>query len=105
MTRRKRVFYGPGDELWRRFLSICRREGSSGSERLTDYIRRYVEIHGPGNPQTVMNSYAEKGSITHELKFGTDPIEAIHDALTGKYIGEDRAKIEGAVRAQFNNYR
>lgn len=66
MTRRKREFYGPGDELWKKFLSICKREGSSGSERLTEYITRYVEIHAPGNPQTVMNSFAENGTITQE---------------------------------------
>ena len=66
LTRRKREFYGPGDELWRRFLSVCRREGSSGSERLTEYIRRYVEVHAPGNPQTVMNSYAPDGSVTRD---------------------------------------
>ena len=56
----------PGDELWRKFLSICRWEGSSGSERLTEFIRRYVAVQGPGNPQTVMNSYAPDGSITRD---------------------------------------
>jgi hypothetical protein len=66
LTRRKREFYGPGNELWRKFLSICRREGSSGSERLTEFIRRYVEVHAPGNPQTVMNSFAPNGSITRD---------------------------------------
>jgi hypothetical protein len=45
---------------------ICRREGSSGSERLTDFIRRYVEVHAPGNPQTVLNSYAPDGGITRD---------------------------------------
>ena len=67
MSRRKREFYGPGDELWKKFLSICRREGSSGSERLTEFVRRYVEVHGPGNPQTVMNSYAPDGSGTRGM--------------------------------------
>jgi hypothetical protein len=66
VSRKKYIFYGPSEELWRRFLSICRREGSSGSERLTEFIRRYVEVHAPGNPQTVMNSYAQDGSITRE---------------------------------------
>jgi hypothetical protein len=66
VSRKKYLFYGPSEELWRRFLSICRREGSSGSERLTEFIRRYVEVHAPGNPQTVMNSYAPDGSVTRE---------------------------------------
>ena len=66
LSRRKYIFYGPSEELWKRFLSICRREGSSGSERLTEFIRRYVEVHGPGNPQTVMNSYAPDGSVMRE---------------------------------------
>ncbi|MHA1278523.1 MAG: hypothetical protein ACTSQ8_15125 [Candidatus Helarchaeota archaeon] len=66
LSRRKREFYGPGDELWRKFLTICRREESSGSEKLTEFIRRYVEVHAPGNPQTVMNSYAKNGSITQD---------------------------------------
>ena len=47
-------------------MMICRREGSSGSEKLTEFIRRYVEVHAPGNPQTVMNSYALDGSITRD---------------------------------------
>jgi hypothetical protein len=66
VSRKKYIFYGPSEELWRRFLYICRRKGSSGSERLTEFIRRYVEVHAPGNPQTVMNSYAPDGSITRE---------------------------------------
>jgi len=66
LSRRRREFYGPADELWRKFLSICKREGSSGSEKLTEFIRRYVEVHAPGNPQTVMNSYALDGSITRD---------------------------------------
>jgi len=45
---------------------ICRKEGSSGSEKLTKFIRRYVEVHAPGNPQTIMNSYTPDGSITRE---------------------------------------
>lgn len=40
--------------------------GGSGSERLTDFIRRYVEVHAPGNPQTVMNSFAPDGSVTRD---------------------------------------
>ena len=66
LSRRKREFYGPGDGLWRKFLMICHREGSSGSEKLTEFIRRYVEVHAPGNPQTIMNSYAPNGSITRD---------------------------------------
>ena len=66
LSRKKYIFYGPSDELWRKFLSICRREGSSGSERLTEFISRYVEVHAPGNPQTLMTSYAANGSITRE---------------------------------------
>jgi len=66
LSRRRREFYGPGNELWHKFLMICRREGSSGSEKLTEFIRRYVEVHSPGNPQTVMNSYTPDGSITRD---------------------------------------
>jgi len=66
LSRRKQEFYGPSDGLWRKFLMICRREGSSGSESLTEFIRRYVEVHATGNPQTVMNSYAPNGNITKD---------------------------------------
>ena len=47
-------------------MMICRREGSSGSEKLTEFIRRYVEVHAPGNPQTMMNIYAPDGRITSD---------------------------------------
>jgi len=41
-------------------------DNRSGSERLTEFIRRYVEVHAPGNPQTVMNSYSPDGRITRD---------------------------------------
>ena len=66
LSRRRREFYGPGDELWRKFLMIYRRERSSGSEKLNEFIMRYVEVHAPGNPQTVLNSYALDGGITRD---------------------------------------
>lgn len=47
-------------------MLICHREESSGSDELTEFISRYVEVHAPGNPQTLMTSYAANGSITRE---------------------------------------
>ena len=38
----------------------------SGSEKLTEFIRRYVEVHALVNPQTLMNSFAPNGSIIRE---------------------------------------
>ena len=69
------------------------------------FMRVIHDLRRKGDEIDKVPSIREAIDFGWELKFGTDPIEAIHDALTGKYIGEDRAKIEGAVRAQFNSYR
>jgi len=85
---RRWEFYGPGDELWRKFLLICRREGSSESEKLTEFIGRYVEVHAPGNPQTLMTSYAPNGGITKENVEGRVRQLALEES--GKGAGEIR---------------
>ena len=59
-------FYGPARRVWKDFLRICKREGSSASEKLTGYVEQYVEVHRPGNPQTLMPSYAENGAVNME---------------------------------------
>jgi len=52
--------------VWTDFKRICTREGSSASEKLTNYIEQYVIVHAPGNPQTLMPSFAENGVISLE---------------------------------------
>jgi len=37
---------------------------------LAEFVRRYVEVHGTGIPQTVMNSYAPDGSVTRDYVEG-----------------------------------
>jgi len=59
-------FYGPARRVWEDFMRICRREGSSASEKLTGYVEQYVMVHAPGNPQTLIPSYAENGAVTLE---------------------------------------
>jgi len=66
LNRGKRDFYGPGDELWKMFLWTCKREGSSGSKKLTEFIKHYTEVHAPDNPQTLITRYTPNGSITHD---------------------------------------
>ena len=40
--------------LWKEFGEICFREDKSRSEKLTEFITRYVQIHKRGNPQTLL---------------------------------------------------
>jgi len=38
-------------ETWEKFLEICEKEGTSGSEKLEELLTQYVKDHWPGNPQ------------------------------------------------------
>ena len=58
------IYYPPEFErVWKAFLKICEREGKTASEKIRKYVIREVEIHGPGNPQTIMNSFSEGGKV------------------------------------------
>ena len=54
---------------------------------------------------TYVPTMREAIDFGRELKAGTDSTQAIHRALVGKYAGDDRAKIENAIRYQFGNYK
>jgi len=56
-------FYGKPNEdhLWHRFIEIAKREGRNASIILWDFIVKYVEEHGPGNPQSRIESFVEGG--------------------------------------------
>jgi hypothetical protein len=41
----------PYKGVWQDFRRICSTEGTSASNKLTDYIVDYVRLHEPGNPQ------------------------------------------------------
>lgn len=49
-------------QIWTKFMEICDREGSSGSEKVRDFVRAYVRRHEPGNPQTRLDTIIERGA-------------------------------------------
>lgn len=65
---RYRAFYIPESfrGTWEKFLEISRREGKNASVLIREFVSEYVDMHAPGNPQTVMNSFAPDGSITRD---------------------------------------
>jgi len=65
-SRTRCTVYGPTRRVWKDFMRICHREGSSASEKLSAYIEQYVIVHAPGNPQTLIPSFAENGVVTLE---------------------------------------
>jgi len=77
--------YGPARRVWKDFKRICKREGSSASEKLTGYIEQYVIVHAPGNPQTLIPSFAENGVVTLENVEGRLRQQCVEYA--GKYDG------------------
>jgi len=48
--------------VWTKFIEICDREGSSGSEKIREYVRDYVREHEPGNPQRLLDPVLKRGS-------------------------------------------
>jgi len=49
---------------WNKFKTIAKREGTSASKKIVEFIMDYVEKHDPGNPQTRIPSYVEGGKVT-----------------------------------------
>jgi hypothetical protein len=43
--------------IWNEFKEICNREGESASEKLREFISRYVMVHGEGNPQMLIDRF------------------------------------------------
>jgi hypothetical protein len=43
--------------IYQEFKEICFREGESVSEKLREYIMRYVSIHAHGNPQLILEKF------------------------------------------------
>jgi len=41
------------------FLAICKRENSSGSVKVLEFMTEYVGLHRDGNPQTLIPRYAD----------------------------------------------
>ena len=81
--RVRSTFYGPARRVWEDFMRICKREGSSASEKLTGYVEQYVMVHAPGNPQTLIPSFAEDGAVTLENLEGRLRQQCVDHA--GKY--------------------
>jgi len=46
-------FYYPNNKesIWKKFLEITKREGTTGSYKILQLIEEYVKQHDPGNPQ------------------------------------------------------
>jgi hypothetical protein len=68
-------------EVWDKFLEICRREGSSGSDKIRDLITEYVRAHEPGNPQTRLDLILERGGPPSQ------PPSCSYCAKEARYVG------------------
>jgi len=78
--------YGPTRRIWKDFMRICKREGSSASEKLSAYIEQYVIVHAPGNPQTLMPSFAENGVVSLENLEGRLRQQCVDHAAKYRHI-------------------
>ena len=59
---RRDFYWGYGyQETWETFKEICRREGSTASEKIRELIFEYVRVHEPGNPQTRLDVILKDG--------------------------------------------
>jgi hypothetical protein len=43
--------------IWNEFKEICSREGDSASNKIREFISRYVMVHSEGNPQMLMDKF------------------------------------------------
>ena len=45
--------------VWDEFRAICLREGESASEKIREFIMRYVMVHSEGNPQLLLSKFMD----------------------------------------------
>jgi hypothetical protein len=45
--------------IWEEFKQICAREGDSASEKIREFIERYVIVHSSGNPQLRIDKFTD----------------------------------------------
>ena len=83
-------------------------KGGMAYGTLADPINRFMSVVHDLRQQgdeIYVPTLREAVDFGREIKAGTDVNRALHRALTGKYVGEDRAKVDQAVQYQFNEYR
>jgi len=83
-------------------------QGGMAHGTLADPINRFMtvvhDLRKQGD-EIYVPTLREAVDFGREIKAGTDVNRALHRALTGKYVGEDRSKVDQAVQYQFNEYR
>lgn len=45
--------------VWEEFKEICAREGDSASEKIREFVERYVIVHSSGNPQLRIDKFSD----------------------------------------------
>jgi hypothetical protein len=45
------------EPVWDEFRLICLREGESASQKIREFIERYVMVHSEGNPQLLIEKF------------------------------------------------
>ena len=43
--------------IWTEFRQICMREGDTASDKIREFIMRYVMVHSEGNPQLLLEKF------------------------------------------------
>ena len=72
--------------------------GKYGADMLA-FMQTLRDIRGKQSELTYVPTAREAVDFGRELKSGTTCKQAVHRALVGKYVGDDRAKIEESVKA------
>lgn len=58
------IYLGADYSLWPKFKVACKREGKTASRVLLEYVKKYLDEHDPGNPQTRFTSFTDGGDMT-----------------------------------------
>ena len=72
------------ENTWDEFKEIADREGSSASEKIAEFIRKYVDVHRHGNPQTLILTFADGKRLSLEKRFQNLDCEHYHASSQGK---------------------
>lgn len=75
-------------EKWQKFKEICIREGEAMSEKIENWIQKYVGRHEKGNPQTRIDVIALEGGPRGPLCFHCrEPASKVFFMESGKLYG------------------
>ncbi len=81
-------YLGVYSPFWDRFKTLAKRDGTSASKKITDFIVKYVNEHEPGNSQRPITAFVDG----HPDQVAGIPLSARRSALVEELLKSAEAR-------------